>query len=197
MYFILEILGTIAFAISGAMVGIEKKMDILGVVVLGITTAVGGGIIRDIIIGEIPPAAFQKPVYVVVAIVVSIAVFVPAVNKRIDINHPILIVIDAIGLGVFTALGVRAGLPYNTFLQVFLGTVTGVGGGVLRDMFATEKPMIFVKHFYACASIIGAVVCAILFRYDENAAMTAGVIVVFILRILAARFKWHLPKANR
>lgn len=196
MYYILEIIGTIAFAVSGAMVGIEKKMDVFGVAALGATTAVGGGIIRDIIIGVIPPSAFQQPIYILIALAVSMLVFTRPVRKRIDVNSPILILIDSIGLGVFTVLGVKAGIDFhNAFLQIFLGTVTGTGGGVLRDIFANEKPMIFVKHFYASAALIGAAVCVVLYPYNDNLAMIIGILTIAVLRLLAARFRWHLPKA--
>lgn len=196
MSFVFEMLGTIAFAISGAMVGIRNKMDILGVVVLGMTTAVGGGIIRDLIIGITPPLAFQEPVYALVAIAVSLLVFLPPVRNRIDLDDALLNLVDAIGLGVFTVTGVKAGMSYGSlFLQVFLGVLTGVGGGVLRDVFANEKPMIFVRHFYAVASMCGALLCALLYPVNENAALLSGILIIIVLRILAAKFKWHLPKA--
>lgn len=196
IYFILEILGTIAFAISGAMTGIRAKMDILGVSVLGITTAVGGGIIRDILIDVVPPVALQKPEYALIAAAVALIVFIPAVRIRINTDAFLINLIDAVGLGVFTVVGVKAGAGYdNPFLQIFIGTLTGVGGGVLRDLFAMEKPMIFVRHFYAAASIIGAVLCVIIMRYDEGTAMVAGAAAIVLLRIMAAKLKWHLPKA--
>lgn len=196
MYFVFEILGTVAFAISGAMVGIKNRMDILGVAVLGMTTAVGGGIIRDLIIGLTPPMAFQKPVYALVAIAVSLTVFLPPIRQHVNVDSPLLNLVDAIGLGIFTVTGVRAGMAYDSlFLQVFLGTLTGVGGGVMRDVFAAEKPMIFVRHFYAVASMTGAVICALLYGTDANLAMLAGTAVIIVLRILAAKYRWHLPKA--
>lgn len=195
MYFILELLGTVAFAISGTMVGVQAHMDMLGTTVLGLTTAVGGGIIRDLLIGVTPPAAFQHPVYALAAIAVSLIVFIPPIRKRINTNAMILILVDAVGLGVFTVTGVQSGIAFsNPFLQIFLGVVTGVGGGVLRDVFAMQKPAIFVRHFYAIASMIGAAVCYFLLGVNENAAMIAGISVIVVLRILAAAFRWHLPK---
>ena len=196
MYLILELLGTVAFAISGATVGAMAHMDILGIVVLGLTTSVGGGIIRDLLIGVVPPVAFQQPVYALVAIAVSLLVFIPRIRSRINTNGVLLNLIDAIGLGVFTVTGVKSGFAFhNPFLQIFLGVVTGVGGGVLRDIFAMQKPMIFVRHFYAIASLLGAVCCLILLPVSENAAMISGISLIVVLRILAARFRWHLPKA--
>jgi len=196
LFFALEILGTIAFAISGAMVGIRARMDILGVAVLGLTTACGGGIIRDLLIGVTPPNAFQHPVYALLAIAVSVVVFLPAIRSRIDTDASFLNVVDALGLGIFTVVGVRAGAPFGGFfLMQFLGVVTGVGGGVLRDIFAMEKPMIFVRHFYASSSFCGAVLYILLSPLSDNLAAVASVALVVVLRVLAAKYKWHLPKA--
>ncbi len=196
MIFALEIIGTIAFAISGAMVGIEKKMDIFGVLVLGMTTAVGGGIIRDLLIGVVPPMAFQEPVYALTAIAVSIIVFLPFVRNRINKISKMILLMDSIGLGIFTVIGIRAAASFNNiFLSIFLALVTGVGGGVLRDVFAQDRPMIFVKHFYASAAIIGAVVSLLLWNINVETSMIVGSVTVIVLRILAAKFRWHLPKA--
>lgn len=195
--YILEIIGTIAFSVSGAIVGIRRKMDVLGVVVLGVITAVGGGVIRDVLIGTIPPNAFTNPVYALMAIVISLLVFLPFISQRINLDHFIWVLIDAIGLGAFTILGVLTGVGFdNIFLEMFLGVVTGVGGGVMRDICAGEIPMIFVKHFYACPSIIGAIICALLYGYNANAAIVSGFVIIIVLRLLAAKYKWHLPKAK-
>ncbi|MDO4809358.1 MAG: TRIC cation channel family protein [Eubacteriales bacterium] len=197
MEFVLEIIGTIAFAISGAAVAVEKKMDIFGVAILGMTTAVGGGVVRDILLGTVPPAAFQKPVYALVAVAVSLVVFIPAIGQRIKSDNPVLLVMDTLGLAVFTAVGTRAGIPYsNTFLALFVGVVTGVGGGVIRDLFAGNRPYIFIKHFYACASLAGSVVMVVLWPFGEKTAMIAGILVIITLRLLAAKFRWSLPKAK-
>lgn len=198
LLFVLEILGTVAFAISGAGVAIEKKMDIFGVAILGTTTAVGGGIIRDIILGITPPTAFREPVYALLAIAVSVIVFIPGVRKTVEHQYDIpFVIVDSVGLGVFTVIGVRAGMSLdNVFLSVFVGVLTGVGGGVVRDLFAGNRPYIFIKHFYACASIIGAVLTVGLWNVlGETSSMVAGASVVIVLRLLAAKFRWSLPKA--
>lgn len=192
----MEILGTIAFAMSGAFVAIEKKMDILGVVILGMTTAIGGGIVRDVLIGVFPPSGLSNPLYAIIAIVVSLIVFIPKIRSLINLDSALMVFIDAVGLGAFTVIGCEAALSFdNLWLQLFLGVLTGVGGGVLRDIFAAQKPMIFVKHFYATASFVGAVVYSILIPYNSILAMIAGIIAIIILRMLAAKYKWHLPKA--
>ena len=194
---IFEIIGPIAFAVSGAMVGIEKKMDILGVAVLGMTTAVGGGVIRDVILDITPPSAFTHPIYFIISIVVSILVFLPFVSTKININNWIIMIMDAIGLGIFTVVGVQAGASsQNFFLTFFVGVITGVGGGVMRDIFAGDKPMIFVRHFYASAAIIGSLISTALWNVNNHLAMIVGAVVIIILRIRAAKFKWHLPKAK-
>ncbi len=193
----LEILGTVAFAVSGALVGIRKKMDILGVVTLGLITAVGGGILRDLIIGVVPPAAFSDPVWAVLAIAVSVIVFLPFISRHIDLDRFIWILIDSVGLGAFTIIGVLTGIPYGSrFLSIFLGVVTGVGGGVIRDICANDIPMIFVRHFYACPCIIGAIACVLLYPAGNDLAVVTGFALILVLRLLAAKFRWHLPKAK-
>ena len=195
--FILEIIGTVAFSVSGAVVGIRKKMDILGVAALGIITAVGGGILRDITIGIVPPAAFRNPVYTVVAAFAALIVFLPFIRKKINLDRFFWVLTDSIGLGAFTMIGVSTGASFdNVFLEVFLGVITGVGGGVIRDICSGDVPMIFVKHFYACPCIIGAILCAVLNGTDANLAIISGFAVIVVLRLLAAKYKWHLPKAQ-
>ena len=198
LIFIAEIIGTIAFSISGTIVAMKKHMDIFGTTTLGITTAVGGGIIRDVLLGIIPPGAFQTPVYAITAVIVSFLVFF----SRFDAGHnrtenEILLIMDSIGLSVFTVIGVQTGMSAqgNSFLAVFVGVLTGVGGGVLRDMFSGDPPSIFIRHFYACASLSGAAVTALLWSYGQIPAMTAGTLTVFVLRMIAAKKKWNLPKA--
>lgn len=204
LLFVFEIIGTVAFACSGAMTAVQKKMDIFGVMILGLTTAVGGGVIRDLILGITPPNMFRNPVYALVAFATAVVVFLPAVRRLLNHSHVvhdiILMVMDAVGLGAFTVVGVQvaceSGQPYNLFLLIFVGTLTGVGGGVLRDVMACNTPYIFVKHFYATASIVGAALCAGLWSFvSQPVAMLSGAAAVVILRVCAAVFRWSLPKA--
>jgi len=203
--FILEMIGTIAFAMSGAMVALKKHMDIFGVAILGIVTAVGGGAIRDIVLGITPPTMFEKPVYALVATLVSVIVFIPGIRRLLTRNHRIyeliMRVMDAIGLGIFTVMGIDRAHSvgeYNLFLLLFVGVITGVGGGVMRDIMAGDTPYIFVRHVYACASIAGALACLLLWdRIGAMWAMFAGALLVVILRLLAAHFKWSLPHAGK
>lgn len=201
---ILELTGTVAFAVSGAIIGLKKKMDIFGVMVLGLVTAVGGGILRDVVLGMTPPLTFTDPIYALTAIVTSVVVFVFASKRFFRVNHAlydkILLVMDSIGLGVFSASGViiacDAGFADNVFLLLFVGTVTGVGGGVLRDLLAGEMPFILVKHIYAVAALLGAALCALLMllSVDRAVAMLAVTITVVVIRLLCAHFKLNLPR---
>ncbi len=206
---IFEIIGTVAFAVSGAMVGISKKMDIFGIVILGLTTAVGGGVIRDVILGINPPITFINPIYAAIATATSIIVFLPSIRifltEKPVYYEKLLLLMDSIGLGVFTAAGIQTAYDAyydtsdanNVFLLIFVGMITGVGGGVLRDIMAGDRPYIFVKHFYASASLIGAVTCSVMWGYfDRTMAMMTGMAVVIALRLCAARFRWSLPRPD-
>ena len=204
--FILELIGTVAFAASGALVGSEQKMDIFGVSVLGVITAVGGGMIRDVILGIIPPGVFQNPVYAAVAVITSVLVFFLLYFKRELLEEnvaydKVMLIMDSVGLGIFTVVGVntgiRQGFADNTFLLVFVGTITGVGGGLLRDMMAEVPPYIFVTHSYACASIAGAIVCVHTYRwFGVVASLIFGSAAVILVRHLAAHYRWNLPKVK-
>lgn len=200
-----EIIGTVAFAASGAIVALKKEMDIFGVAILGLFTAVGGGVIRDMILGNTPPAVFKDPVYAVVAIITSVIIFLPKVRgllkKSPKVYDIVMLIMDSVGLGIFTVAGIQTAKSVNPesgyFLLVFVGIVTGVGGGLLRDICAGVTPYIFVKHFYACASLFGSLLCALLWDYtSESIAMISGASAVLVLRILAAKFRWSLPKAK-
>lgn len=201
----LEMIGTVAFAASGALTAMRKKMDLLGVIVLGVVTAVGGGMIRDILLGISPPLALRNPLSVIVAIAVSVILFIPWVRHHLMHNQrlfdTVLLVMDSVGLGVFSVMGIWNALDFSpersTFLLVFVGVMTGVGGGVLRDILAGNTPYIFVKHVYACASLLGATVCALLWRVVPNyVAMLTGMLCVLILRLLSAYFRWNLPHTD-
>ena len=201
--FLLEIIGTVAFSVSGAMLGLQKKMDILGITILGLTTAVGGGVIRDLILGIHPPKTFQDPVYAAVAIITALVVCTPWVlrffARRQHLYDLLMLVMDSVGLGIFTVVGISTAYSrsdsYSLFLLIFVGAMTGVGGGVLRDTMASEPPYIFVKHFYASASILGALLCALRWPvFGESLSMITGTAAVVVLRLLAARLRWSLPK---
>lgn len=201
---IFDIIGTIAFAISGALVAIEKKMDLLGVIILGIVTAVGGGVIRDLTLGINPPLTFCHPRSIMIAILTSIITFIAVwlhtknyVGTSRYFNR-LLFISDTVGLGVFTVMGVQTAIEkINTpsyILLIFVGVITGVGGGVIRDLLAGNIPYIFKKHIYACACIGGAAGCMLLWQIvGKEKAMLIGAVIVILIRIFASRYKWNLP----
>ena len=204
--FILEIIGTIAFAVSGAMTALKKDMDIFGVAILGLTTAGGGGAVRDVLLGITPPTMFRDPTYALMAIAVSIFVFIPAVRRVLMHNQKlyegVMLIMDSLGLGIFTVAGINTAYSVssdcNLFLLVFVGVVTGVGGGLMRDVMAGNTPFIFVKHIYACASGVGAILCALLWEpCGMLIAMSAGMASVFVIRLLAAHYRWSLPHSGQ
>lgn len=203
-----DLIGTIAFALSGAAVAIRKKMDVFGVNILAITTACGGGLLRDLIIGNTPPNMFRNPFYVIISAISANLFFIVAYQQRESygkMGHfydTILFWFDTLGLAAFTVggiiVGVDAGYHENEFLLVFLGFLTGVGGGVLRDMMANELPYIFVRHVYALAAISGAILMVLTFDIygDRNLAMIFGFALIIVLRYMAVRFDWNLPRVE-
>lgn len=208
IYFIVEILGTIAFATSGAMVAINKKVDIFGVLVLSAITALGGGCIRDVLIGSLPPRMFSDYRYVIAATVVALFVFVVAYifrdlyekgQKTVDsVNN----YIDAVGLGIFTVTGVQvaieSGYKSNAILAICLGVITGIGGGVLRDVMLGEIPFVLKKRIYALASIAGGITYYSLSftSLGRTRSIIIAVAVTFVIRLLATIFKLNLPKVK-
>ena len=199
----LEMIGTVAFAASGAMIAVNKRMDIFGVVMLGLFTAVGGGAIRDVLLGNTPPLSFRQPIYALTAIAVSVVMFLKPVRSRYNrhgrVSDAILLLMDSVGLGVFSVSGVEVVLAAhsNLYTAAFVGLVTGVGGGMLRDVMSGQTPFVFVKHFYASASLIGALLCTLLWPWaGQLPAMLAGAVTVIALRLLAARYHWSLPHAE-
>ena len=204
--FILEIIGTIAFAVSGAFVAVKAKFDIFGVIVVGCITAIGGGIMRDTLIGSVPPQIFNKGYLVAVAAVASIAVFVLSYfdrNKFEDVNakvDKVNNIFDAIGLAAFTVMGTEVafekGLSDNIFLSITIGVLSGVGGGLLRDIFTENLPYIFKKHIYAIASIGGSLIYYFLRNVQDVVAVFSGLAFIIIIRLLATHYRWSLPKVD-
>ena len=209
VFFCLEILGIVAFSISGALVAIKSKFDIFGVLVVGAITAVGGGITRDIIVGHNPPAIFNNVYLIGISALSSLLTFILAFVKRSKfslIKGKIEIInnyFDAIGLAVFTIMGVESTFGYgytdHAFLSIAMGVLTGVGGGLMRDIFTGSAPYIFTKHVYAISAILGATAfyyLRVLFAEIPVLATIVGVLLIFVLRLLATKFHWKLPKAH-
>lgn len=207
--FVLEMVGVAAFAVSGVMVAVARELDLLGALVLGAITSVGGGVIRDILLGVLPPAMFVDPRYVIAAVGVSLVTFVVALClgdrflQRIERLGPLINALDAVGLGIFVTVGVdaavRAGYGDNAFLAVFVGTMTGVGGGILRDQLVGRVPMVLQKHVYVLAAIAGVIAYYVMLRLDllRPVALCLSSAIVVVIRLLAAHYRWNLPHIRR
>ncbi|MBC8515812.1 MAG: trimeric intracellular cation channel family protein [Nitrosopumilus sp.] len=195
---ILDYLGTIAFAVTGASKAIAHKADIFGIIVLATVVGVGGGVTRDVIFGRFP-TAFSDPIYVSLTVGVGIVMFF--LFAKFKKKMTIWLVFDAVGLGVFSILG--ASIAYQVvgleFLpMLFGGMITAIGGGILRDIFVREIPIVFVKEVYAIASIIGIVVFYAMLSsgVDIQIASIIGIVVGTGIRLLAMKFNWNLPKVK-
>lgn len=201
---IFDMIGTVAFAVSGALTGIRKHMDIFGISILALSTATFGGIIRDVILGITPPTTFQNPTTAMVAIATALIVFLPPIRKRIlhssRVYELVMLVMDSLGLGAFTVIGVQKAYTCmaapGLYLCVSMGVLTGVGGGIIRDVMAGITPDVFVKRIYASACIAGALLCCFLWgRVSAPMAMFCGTVLIVVIRFLAAHYHWSLPKA--
>ena len=207
-FFIIELISITSFGISGALAAIRKNLDVFGVVIIGVVTSIGGGIIRDLVLGIHPPKSFGNPIYAFVAAVCALGTFIieyrhvkkrgkPNVMRQ-KIVDSVMFWLDSTGLAIFSVVGVATAYEleheYSMFLLCFVGTITGVGGGLLRDTMINNMPYIFVKHFYASACIIGSFVCAVLWNIlGRIPAMIIGTVVIMILRFLAMYYHWNLP----
>ena len=196
--YVLDLFGTVAFAITGAFKAIEKKFDIVGILVLATITGVAGGTIRDVILGRIPNS-IADPTYIVATIASGIIIFF--LYSRLKKHWNLFLKFDAIGLGVFTIIG--ATFAYNVFGLNFLaillaGILTAAGGGILRDIFVNQVPIVFVKEFYLSASFIGIVIFSIILYFTEDIyyATIVGIILTTLLRLIAIKYNWNLPKVK-
>jgi uncharacterized membrane protein YeiH len=194
---LLDLLGTAAFAATGAFKAVEHKSDIVGIIVLASITGVAGGMLRDMIFGRIPPVAIANPLYVAITIGMAIAIFF--LYKSFKQYEGIVLMFDAVGLGVFTVIG--ASFAYgvyglNFLAMAFAGIVTAVGGGILRDVFVNEIPIVFVKELYASASFVGVVAFfgMLAAGVSVNLAAIPCIALVTGLRMLAMRYNWNLPR---
>ena len=204
---ILEVIGTIAFAVTGAFLSVKRHLDIFGVVFIGCITAVGGGITRDIIIGRFPPAIFSNTKILLIAAVTSVIVFLISYlhadkfeqirEKTEKINN----VFDAVGLSAFAVTGTEAicGGEFGGYfdLAVLMGMLTGVGGGIFRDILVTETPYVLKKHVYALAALIGSTVYYVLRGIiGITPSSIIAMVLIFSIRMLATRYHWKLPKVK-
>lgn len=205
----LETIGIAAFAVSGAMLAIDRDADIFGVLFLAVITALGGGVIRDILLGELPPRMFTSYQYILLALVSALIIFLDAsiggekYRKRRPKLDAIVNIFDAAGLASFTVSGmtIAAGVcgSDNPVLLILLGMTTGVGGGMLRDVLLGDMSVVLRKRVYAVASLAGGLCYYGLLRLGLEPLVSeiAGMAVVFALRVLATIFRWNLPRAKR
>lgn len=206
IWYMFDMIGTIAFAVSGALVGVARKMDIFGMAVLALATAIGGGIVRDVLLGYFPPNSLRNVVYVTVVLVVTVIVFLiynsryrkHAMGPRSRASY---LLADALGLASFTVTGASAGFKLYPELPIFivlLGTITAVGGGIIRDMLAQRIPSVLKEDVYALPSIIGGIVYYLMVTSSwESAAVYDAFTVVLVIRLLAIKYNWSLPKVGK
>ena len=187
-----------AFAVTGAFKAIEHKTDIVGILLLATITGVAGGTIRDVVMGQFPNS-LSDPAYVIITVLSGLSIFF--LYSHLKKHWNLFLKFDAIGLGVFTIIG--ATFAYNlvglNFLAIMLGgMLTAVGGGILRDVFVIQVPIVFVKEFYISASFIGIIVFYLILYFGGElySATIFGIILTTTLRLIAMKFNWNLPKAK-
>jgi uncharacterized membrane protein YeiH len=192
----LDLFGTMAFAATGAIKAVEHKLDIFGVIFLAAITGLAGGIIRDVVLGKIPPSGISEISYASIAIVTAIAVFF--LYHRIKSQMGLFLTFDAVGLGVFTIIGATVALNiygFNVLLMVFAGMITAIGGGIIRDALVNETPLVFRKELYASISFVGVLLYILLLYEGINLEIASIVCIIFItvFRIMAIYYRWNLP----
>ena len=195
--YLLDLIGTAAFAASGAWAAVRRHMDLFGVLVLGVVTAVGGGTLRDLLLGDIPPFSLQNEIYLYIAIMVSLVVF--AWRNQFKIFERPLLYFDAIGLGTFLVIGTTKAIEYRLgFLgTVMMGVMTATAGGVIRDILANQVPLILRRDIYASACVAGSVLLVVLLQIGTPrlAALSLSAMTVIAIRLAAIHYGWSLPKS--
>jgi len=192
-----DLAGTVVFAIEGATAAIHAGLDLLGVVVLSFIVALGGGIVRDLLIGATPPSAIKDWRYPALAFIAGLATFL--LHAQVDALPPrLLSTLDAAGLALFAVAGAEKALDFQIppFIATLMGAITGCGGGVVRDILLTRVPMVLVANIYASAALVGAAVLVICRRLGWPPALAAclGGVACFALRVAAVQFNWQLPR---
>ncbi len=194
----LDLFGTVAFAASGALAGIRKRMDLLGVIIMGMVTATGGGVVRDILLHDTPPFCFKNELYLYLAVLASIFVFFTP--RNFERSHQAMLMFDAVGLGTFLVIGASKALAFNLgFMGVtIMGVMTATFGGLIRDILSNEIPIILQREIYATACIVGGSVLYLLhqFAVPERIELSISALLVIGIRVLAIMKGWHLPRAK-
>ncbi|HTO39068.1 MAG TPA: trimeric intracellular cation channel family protein [Brumimicrobium sp.] len=196
---ITEIIGTAAFSVAGAFAAKEKKLDIFGVFIIAFITALGGGTLRDMLIGKVPVTWMLDLSSSVVVFITTIVVLI--FKTEIKNYHKTLLFFDAIGLGFFTVVGIRTGIEFgmNPLISIALGTITACFGGVIRDVSLSNIPLVFQKEIYATTCIFGGLIFFILYKLDVPVLISEVICLVSVVlfRLLSVRFNWHLPTSLR
>lgn len=194
-----DLVGTFVFGLSGGLLAVRKRLDAFGVASLSLAAALGGGLLRDVLIGDVPPIALRDGRYALAALAAAAMAF--AGHRQLERLGPAVRLFDAIGLGFFAVAGTSkaldAGLP--AFAAVGMGVLTGIGGGVIRDLLAGEVPLVLRREIYAVAALVGAVVVAVTYELDVYGALPAvgAIIATFAIRLAALRRDWNAPTARR
>lgn len=199
MFYTIDILGTIAFAISGVLVAMNKKMDLFGILIIAFVTAVGGGTLRDVLIGQTPVSWMKDMTFTYV--ILGSAVFAVLVRNKINYLRTSLFLFDTIGIGLYTVVGIEKGLSadLHPIICIALGTISACFGGVIRDILCNEIPVIFRKEIYATACILGGLTYFLIRKLpieSDFVFMIAGAVVILV-RLLAVKFKISLPNIYR
>jgi uncharacterized membrane protein YeiH len=198
---VLDLIGTFVFAVSGAVVGIRQRLDIFGVLVLSFAAASAGGIMRDLLIDSVPPAAIRDWRYMTAAVLAGLLIFIwfPR-RQRVSRVRNLVLLFDAAGLAVFAVTGTQKALGYGLHpaMAPLLGMLTGIGGGMLRDILVSEIPNVLRSDLYAVAALAGAVVVVIGHQLHLEPVLAAilGAVLCFGLRLVAIRRGWQLPVAQ-
>lgn len=193
---IIDILGTVAFAVSGVYAALQKRLDVFGVLIIAFITAIGGGTVRDMMIGDLPVSWIRNINYslIILSTVIVVIIFKDSIFRNFQKT---LLVFDSIGLGFFTILGLQKGLAFglHPVICIALGTVTGCFGGIIRDISLNNIPLIFEKEIYATACIVGGTVFILLGYTKINVELNEAIsiLIVFLVRILSVYFQWKLP----
>lgn len=193
---LLDILGTFSFAVSGAFAAMDKKLDPFGVLIIAFVTAIGGGTLRDMMIGDLPVAWLTN--LRAAAVILAGTVMAMFFSNRLKKLSAMLFIFDAAGLGLFTLAGIQKGISHSLpeAICIALGTITGCFGGVLRDVLLNNVPLIFKKEIYASACILAGILYFLLVHINigEAVANAAAITSIIIMRLLAVRYNWSLPK---
>lgn len=191
----LDLVGTAVFALSGGLLAVRRNFDIVGVVVLSVAAGLGGGMLRDVLLGDTPPAALHNEAYLITAFAAALVAFF--FHPRVEQLRGSITLLDALGLGFFAVSGTMRSLSagLGPIPAVLLGVVTGAGGGAIRDVLALEVPLVLRRDVYALAALLGAVAFAGIDRVSSQiAAAIVGVSLTFALRLFSIRFDWHAPR---